>query len=244
MEAYIDISYIFHILLIISSLKFMKIISTYTMNKKKYAFFAFSSLILYFNVLLYPNSSIYLNVFYYIFMFFIFYKSKFVLPLLTFIFAYYSQLALITILTNNIYLYKGVIMIYRPIGFMYILIAPILLVIVHLVTKSIKALMFLKKYRYQVKVIVNNQSYDISAYFDSGNTLKFKDLPVIFLTNEFKDKNIKYEKILTSGIGKQESDYLKGKILFQEQEKDVYCAYVNKKSFNGCKCLLNVYLLG
>ena len=33
-------------------------------------------------------------------------------------------------------------------------------------------------------------------------------------------------------------------ILFKDKEKDVYFAYVNKKSFNGCKCLLNVYLLG
>lgn len=244
MEAYIDISYIFHVLLCISSFKFTKIISNYKTSKKKCMFMLFSSVLLYFNVLLFPMESIYLNMFYYIFIFFVFFKNKFLLPLLTFLFSYYSQLALMTILTNDIYLYKGVIMLYRPIGFMYILIAPLLLIIVFLISKSIKSLIFLKKYRYKVKVFINDNSYEIEGYFDSGNTLKYKDLPVIFLTNEMKDNSLTYEKILTSGIGKQESDYLKGKILFEDKVKEVYCAYVNKRSFNGCKCLLNVYLLG
>ena len=214
------------------------------MNKKRFIFFAFSSLLLYFNVLLYPESSTYLNAFYYMFGFFVIYKGKFITPLLSFLFAYYSELGLMTIFTNNIYLYKGIIMLYRPIGFLYILIAPLLLIIVNLITRCIKSLIFLKKYRYKVKVTVNDTIYDIDAYFDSGNTLKYKDLPVIFLINELKDKKLKYEKMLASGIGKQESEYLKGKIIFDDKEKDVYCAYVNKRSFNGCKCLLNVYLLG
>jgi len=135
-------------------------------------------------------------------------------------------------------------MIHNPDGFFYILICPILLIIIEIITRSIKALVLLKKYRYEVKVTIQNKSYNLNAYFDSGNTLKFKDLPVIFLTNELKDKNVEYEKILVEGIGKESSEYLKGKILFDNKEKDVYCAYVNKKSFNGCKCLLNVYLLG
>ena len=50
--------------------------------------------------------------------------------------------------------------------------------------------------------------------------------------------------MMVEGIGKQTSDYLRGSIFFDEKEKEVYCAYVKKKSFNGCKCLLNVYLLG
>lgn len=135
-------------------------------------------------------------------------------------------------------------MIYRPNGFFYILLCPLLILIIEVITRSIKSLILLKKYRYNVKLTIQNKIYNLSAYFDSGNTLKFKDIPVIFLTNELKDKNFIYEKLLVEGIGKQESHYLKGKIVFENKEKDVYCAYVKKKSFNGCKCLLNVYLLG
>lgn len=227
-----------------SSVKFMKTISNYTMSKKKFIFFALSSVLLYFNVFLYPQDSVSLNAFYYIFIFFVIYKGRLIIPLLTFLFAYYSQLGLMSIFTNYIYLYKGILMLYKPNGFLYILIAPLLLTIETIMTKCIKSLALLKKYRYKVKVTVDDKSYDIDAYFDSGNTLKYKDLPVIFLINELKDKKLKYEKMLTSGIGKQESEYTRGKILFENNEKEVYCAYVNKKSFNGCKCLLNVYLLG
>ena len=134
-------------------------------------------------------------------------------------------------------------MIYTPSSFFYILICPVLLLIVELITRSIKSLIFLNKYRYDIKLTIQNKIYNLTAYFDSGNTLKFKDTPVIFLTNELKDKNVEYEKMLVEGIGFQNSDYLKGKILFRNEEKEVYCAYVNKRSFNGCKCLLNVYLL-
>ena len=244
MEAYIDISYIFHLLLVLSSLKFMKSISCYSLNRRKTFFLEITSLIVYINVLLFSNESSIYNAFYYIIIFFIFYKRKFIIPLISFIFAYYSQVAIIRIFTNGIYLYKWVVMIYTPSSFFYILICPLLFLIVELITRSVKSLIFLKKYRHQIKLTIHNKIYNLSAYFDSGNTLKFKDLPVIFLTSELKDKNVEYEKILVEGIGKENSEYLKGKILFDNKEKEVYCAYVNKKSFNGCKCLLNVYLLG
>lgn len=243
MEAYIDISYIFHLLLILCSLRFMKIISSYALNRKKIFFLEITSLIIYINVLMFSNQSVIYNIFFYIILFFIFYKSKFIVPLISFIFAYYSQVAIVRIFTNGIYLYKWVIMIHTPSSFFYILVCPLLLLIVELITRSIKSLIFLKKYKYQIKLTIKNKIYNLSAYFDSGNTLKFKDTPVIFLTNELKDKNVEYEKMLVEGIGIQNSDYLKGKILFRNEEKEVYCAYVNKRSFNGCKCLLNVYLL-
>lgn len=244
MNAYIDISYIFHLLLIMSSLKLTKIISNNTLTRKKVIVLEITSLILYINVLLFTNQSVIFNTFYYIIIFFLFCKSKFIIALLSFLFSYYSQIAIIRIFTNTIYLYKGVLMLFTPYSFFYILMCPLIILIIQIVTRSIKSLILLKKYRYEIKLTIQNKIYNLSAYFDSGNTLKFKDIPVIFLTNELKDKNIEYERLLIEGIGKETSEYLKGKILFQNEEKDVYCAYVNKKSFNGCKCLLNVYLLG
>lgn len=135
-------------------------------------------------------------------------------------------------------------MIYIPSGFFYILILPVLFVIIWIITKSIKSLIFLRKYRYNVTVTINAKVYKLSAYFDSGNTMKFNDIPVIFLTEEFKERNIKYNKLLIKGVGEENGEYLKGTILFENRVKEVYCAYLNKRSFNGCKCLLNVYLLG
>ena len=243
MEAYIDISYIFHLLLCISSLKLIKIISNSVLSKKKIVILEITSLVLYLNVLFFTENSILFNAFYFIVIFYMFYKNKFLTPLFTFIFSYYSQIAIIRIFTNSIYLYKGVLMIYNPSGFFYIFVCPLLILIIEVITRSIKSLVMLKKYRYEVTLKIKDKSYNLNAYFDSGNTLKFKDLPVIFLTEELKDKNIEYEKMLVEGIGKENSEYLKGKILFENKEKDVYCAYVKKKSFNGCKCLLNVYLL-
>lgn len=244
MEAYIDLSYVFHLLVCMFSNKFTKIISNTTLNKKKLFALEITSLIIYVNVLVNESVSFYLNSIYFIIIFFFFYRSNFIKPLLAFLFSYYSQIAIIRIFTNSIYLYKSVLMIYKPSGFLYILISPLLLLIIEFVSRSIKSLRFLKSYRYNVKLMISNKTYDAQAYFDSGNTLKFKDLPVVFLTNEFKDKNVSYEKLLVEGIGTESSEYLRGKIIFENKVKDVYFAYVRKKSFNGCNCLLNVYLLG
>jgi len=244
MEAYIDLSYIFHMLLCISSVRFTKIIANVKLDRKRTILLEITSSILYLNILLFNSTSNYLNILYYFIIFFFFYKNKFFIPLISFIFSYYSQIAIIRIFTNKIYLYKGVLMIYRPLGFIYILVCPLLLIIVEIITRSIKSFKMLKKYRYNVKLTIKDKTYDTCAYFDSGNTMKFKDLPVVFLTKEMKEKNITYERLLVEGIGKENSEYLKGKILFDNKEKDVYFAYVNKRSFNGCKCLLNVYLLG
>lgn len=242
-EAYIDLSYIFHLLLCISSVKLSKIISNVALSRTKLIVLEITSIILYLNILIFNNLPSYFNVLYYFFVFFILYKKSFFVPLISFIFSYYSQIAIIRIFTNKIFLYKTILIIHNPNGFIYILICPLLLLIIELITKSIKSLQLLRKYRYTVKLTIKDKIYNTNGYFDSGNTLKFKDLPVIFLTNDFKDKNVSYEKILVEGIGKASSEYLKGKILFENKEKDVYFAYVNKKSFNGCKCLLNVYLL-
>lgn len=244
MEAYIDLSYIFHLLISIVANRLMKIILNVSFNRKELILFEISSIILYVNVLLYANISIYLNLLYFVIIFLFFYKDNFLKPLLTFLFSYYSQISIIRLFTNSIYLYKNVAIVGVPIGFAYILISPLILVTIAVITRSIKALIVLKKYRYNVKLMIENKLYETDAYFDSGNTLKFKDLPVVFLTSELKDKNVSYERILIEGIGKECSEYLKGTIWFENRENEVYFAYVNKKSFNGCKCLLNVYLLG
>lgn len=244
MDAYIDLSYIFHLLLCISSIKFCSILSSVKFNKKQLILLEITSVFLYFNVLILNSNAFVLNILYYFVLFVFFFKRSAIKGLAVFIFSYYSQVSLIRIFTNKVYLYKGVLMLFSPTGFIYILMCPILLIIINIITKSIKSLMLLKKYRYTVKLAIQNRVYNTSAYFDSGNTMKFKDLPVVFLSEELKDKNVSYERLLIEGIGKETGEYLKGKIYFEDKEKDVYFAYVKKRSFNGCKCLLNVYLLG
>lgn len=243
MEAYIDISYIFHLFLSFSTMKFVKMLSNIVLDKKKQIIIYITSIILYLNVLLFKEC-IYPNIFYYIIIFFFIFKKNFIKPLFIYLFAYYSQISIIRLFTYKIFLYKGIVMIYIPSGFFYVFLLPLLFVIIWLIAKSVKSLIFLKKYRYNVTVMINEKVYKLSAYFDSGNTMKFNDIPVIFLTEEFKERNIKYNKLLIKGVGEENGEYLKGTILFENRVKEVYCAYLNKRSFNGCKCLLNVYLLG
>lgn len=244
MVAYIDLSYVFHLLLCISSVRFSKMIFPINWGRKNLILLELSSVFLYCNVLIFKDIAFYLNAIYYLLIFYLLFKKKFLFPLFIFLFSYYCQISIIRIFTSSVYLYKMILMIYNPQAIFYILICPVLLLCVEIITRSIKSLIFLKKYRYNVKLKIKDKIYETDAYFDSGNTVKFKNLPVVFLTEELKDKNISYERLLIEGIGKSNSDYLKGKICFQDKEKEVYFAYVKKKSFNGCKCLLNVYLLG
>ncbi|HHU60109.1 TPA: hypothetical protein GXZ34_04255, partial [bacterium] len=74
-------------------------------------------------------------------------------------------------------------------------------------------------------------------------TLTINNLPVIFISESFLKTNLNTDEIeyaVVGGMGK--SKCVKGEIIFKEEKKDVYYAFSNRRFFNGCDCLLNVYL--
>ena len=107
MNAYIDLSYIFHLLLYISSVNLSNILSSNKITRKQLIILEITSVILYLNVLIFTSKSFYLNLIYYGVTFYMFFKRNFLFSLISFVFSYYSQIAIIRIFTNDIYLYKG-----------------------------------------------------------------------------------------------------------------------------------------
>ena len=90
---------------------------------------------------------------------------------------------------------------------------------------------------------INDKKYVFNGYMDSGNTLMHDNTPVIFIN---KNMNFNFdEKIFVNTL--TGNNVLKGKkCLISINGKSSYTyAYLcssNENDFNGCECLLNIYL--
>lgn len=106
----------------------------------------------------------------------------------------------------------------------------------------IKTISFLKikRFVYKLNVKLNDKILPIKGYYDTGNTLLFKGLPVVFLKSK---KVLKIGGFSSFDIN-QNRMYKKGKIYLKLNkrriEKEVMiCLVSEKENFFGCDCLLN-----
>jgi hypothetical protein len=243
MDAFIDLSYIFKICVSSVGFWFVNCLISEKISMKSILIYNAFSFVLYSNFIFFGNNTKTYNIIFMIISFYLIYKKRLFKGLFFYIFSYYSIVSICRIFTNEIYFFCGLLLLNSVNGMRYIYVPVLFYLLFFIIIKNIKSFEFFKKYRFKVKLFIGNKEYYLDGYFDSGNTFKYKNLPVVFLVNKLKNNEIKYEKMMVEGIGYSNSDYCKGEIVFKDNKKDVYFAYVNKKTFNGCDCLLNVYLL-
>ena len=124
---------------------------------------------------------------------------------------------------------------------------PISFLILKIVTYLVDKMYHLGNYSLNLILNFEGKHAKVKGYYDTGNTLKYKGLPVIFFKRSAfpfelpkKYETIEYQTI--SGFNSTKL-YLASVILNDQKESLVYVALVgNENSFNGCECLLNVYL--
>ena len=146
---------------------------------------------------------------------------------------------------------NGILVISAVAGAWSFLSFPVLYLAVTLVTKAVDSLYRLRNYKTVVLLGSGEKRKEVTAYFDSGNTLRYRNCPVIFLRSgifEFTGEERVEGDILQTlgrlyGVKK-----LYRTLVRLNAGPDSYFVYVavkdDSRKYNGCDALLNLYLGG
>jgi len=241
-----DLSFLLQIVLGYTSLYFAK--SLLIVKSKIYLEVIFTVLVGFSIYLVYLN--IYLSILIYfvfisIFLLMIF-KENYFKSLFLYLFIY----SLLTFIIDKLSIYNScynfILTINSPKGMLSYLFGPIFLISLILSIKLVDSLFRLHNYKTTCYLLKNNKKVYYTGYYDSGNTLKHNDVPVIFINKDkylFEvDKKIKVE---IESINNQSLIDVQECLLSIEDKKEsyyVYVALVDTKDFNGCEILLNAYI--
>ena len=170
--------------------------------------------------------------------------------IISYISIYYILIGLAQLFDSGVIVKTQMIVINKPISTLSTILLFIPIVIIYLISYILKKEILLFYYKYIVYIKVNNNTYKIKGYFDSGNTLLFNGKPVIFikkniLINEklINGFNIKY-RTLNNDI--REDIGYEGEILIKTHNLKIYKKVIfslvnDDYYFNNCDCLLNAY---
>ena len=150
-------------------------------------------------------------------------------------------------ISNYLFLLNIYLAINSPIGIIYALLIPLFGVIMYISTRIVDALFHLHVYKTTCIISNNEQKIAYKAYFDSGNTLKYDNVPVIFCIDSSwlfpKINSTMIEVSTISGSDKYEAYKSLISINSSNEEYFVYVVLINEiKDFYGCEVLLNAYL--
>lgn len=247
MSIYLDLSIINHILLMIFSLSFVNAVDVCRLKTKgKIKFIIIETPLI---LTLYINKwvALVLILFFTGLLFILFFKKKFITPLIEYLFSYY-YLAFIMSLISPYVTFVNFSLVFQDIkGLISLVTIPFSFLILKLVTYLVDKVYHLGNYSLDLVLNFEGKYAKVKGYYDTGNTLKYKGLPVIFFKRSAfpfelpkKFETIEYQTI--NGFN-QTKLYQASIIINEKKESLVYVALVgSENSFNGCECLLNVYL--
>ena len=240
MNAYLDLSFIFHILILFTLSYYYKRILNKKLDKLILISLIIYSLVLYFNVFIFSNYS-YINLVFLLVYYLLLYRKKFIKYYFLYLFVYYSNVATTMIFTSDIYLYNGVVFLNSETSFIYILTILMNIIFIEIIFFSIKSIKLLRNYKSTIMIKLKDKFISFSAYIDSGNTVCVDGIPVIFLKENYFSSNDK--EMIINGIGSRVCKYFKTKVIYENKEMEVIVASGSKNGFKGCECLLNIHLL-
>lgn len=242
MNAYIDLSYLFSVLVIATFPYYFKKILNVKIKKIEIFCLMVFVAVLYFNIFIFAQYT-FLNYLYLFIYFLLLYRNKAIKYYLVFLIVYYGNLASIMIFNDSIYLLKGMVFLNKPSDFLYIILELMNIVFIELIFLSIKSIKLFKNYRKEVEIKIDDIYIKVGGYIDSGNTLIINDLPVVFLQERFF-KNKEYKEMIVKGIGVRKCKYFETQIKIDDKEKEVIVASGDSRGYKGCECLININLMG
>lgn len=242
-----DLTCLFLLLESVSILTSIKIISHVEYNK--YLLYIYVLMhTLYINLLYFKPvfAFIFFIVINTLFMYFISKNNKITNIILYFVF-YYGFAFVLSSLSEGIIFKNSLLLIYSKEAILIALLIPIFGILMIISSLIVDKSFHLYNYKTKMYITLDNKERLYSCYFDTGNTLKYKDIPVIFLRNDNIEinKNIFNKEIEIKTLNGEEKVYISEALIRKKDDDENYFVYVglsNSSSFEGCEVLLNAYL--
>lgn len=243
MEAYLDLSLIVFVVNFIISFVYSLII----FDRVKYKFhFIFISVVLstifgIINVLFVPYLLILGMVLYALIMGI--FDLKYLKVIIMTLLLYYFNDALL-LLIGGCFLYEGILLISTPFVTFFIFLEPIYITILHLLFSMIFKYLKYKNFKVKCSISLDNKEFKGKGFYDSGNSLIYNELPVIFIKGNPISNN--GEIIRIKGINDYAFSYLAydGILKIKNKTIKVYAVFVGKNmDFNNCEFLLNKFVM-
>lgn len=253
MKVYFDLMFVYYIMTSICSLVFVKNILVCSMERRKIIGISFINS--FSIIIVYITNQIFgyfLTLTYFFVTLIIFFRKKALHYYLLFI-LFYAFLNVLNLLCYQEFLTirNGIVVIKDPIGAFSYLTFPIMFISIILVSKAVDSLYRLRNYKTIILLGSSTNKKVITAYFDSGNTLRYRNCPVIFLRDGIYNFSAeeKVEGEIITILKKQYGVKSLYKTLVKTKvSADSYFVYVAVKDdyrkYNGCDALLNLYLGG
>lgn len=248
MNVYFDLMIVAHIIIVMVSVKFMNTVSTNRLKGRGIFKLTITTIPLFVGIYFPTWIAVILIILLHILIFFLFFKKYFFSPLIYYLSCYYGLCYAMSLITTKVSVYHFVFVIHSPYGLLSLMVLPIFLLILYLVVRGVDCLYHLGNYKMDVILTVNDQKARFRSYYDTGNTVKYHGVPVIFclrknwpfMLND-DEKYISYEMIKEkSKVSLQEALISMNDL---SEKTLVYVALIDRKEgFNGCECLLNAYL--
>ncbi len=248
MNIYFDLTMLSNLTLSMVSLFFVKIVATYRAKKGVLCILILGQTISVYTHYLNEIIGYLILAFFLLTMMIIIYKKKWFHASVLYLLCYYGLGFFLFMLDSNITIYRGIVTILEPTAMVKMLLIPIFALSLLLAATFVDKLYHLNNYKTQCMITYKNHHLVLSSYFDTGNTLKYLNTPVIFIAKNRWPYGVdsKTEKIEVQTVDSHHQyDGFKA-LLDLNDGAESYFVYVvladQVADFNGCDCLLNAFL--
>lgn len=248
MQTYLYLSSFINMLLAISALFSMHIITNNKLHKGVVVFYVlFHGLFIY---LTYLNQILsFLLIIFFTFSFHYFLnKKQFIINGILYFFFYYGISLVLVTLSSSLKLINGGLFLTSSKGILICLLIPLFALMMLFSSMFIDKTFHLHNYQDEIYLTIGEKTVELKGYFDTGNTLIYKNTPVIFISNlnnpfnenEFSEE-INFETLSSTG-----KTLLAKGLVSKKGDNESYFVYVatnyNHHNYHGCELLLNAYL--
>lgn len=178
---------------------------------------------------------------------FIIFNKKWVFEYCIFNVLFFMINFLLSLLTDKLKMLHIYLVISSPVGIFYALLIPLFGLMLLVSTKIVDSLFHLHAYKTTCIVQKEDKKYALRAYYDSGNTLKYENVPVVFCLRDSWNFSLSSPVEIDVSSVNGEKKYLGYEALLSiEDHEEAFYVFVvvldNISSFHGCELLLNAYL--
>ncbi len=173
-------------------------------------------------------------------------KKYFFTNSLIYLFFYYGIGLFLSTLSDSMILINGALILTSSKGLLISLLIPLFGLLMLFSSLVVDKTFHLHNYQETIYLTIGNKTVELKGYYDTGNTLTYKNTPVIFLNqNLFPNEEFQEEMDFETIISHGKTLLAKGLVSLKGQ-KDEFFVYVAKNysihDYHGCQLLLNAYL--